>query len=59
MRLREEGPAITGIVLLTPRTYFPDLLDRLEEARAAANKVDWRLYDVEVVARRSGAERDG
>lgn len=51
LRLREEGVAITGVALVTPRPGTADLPERLEQARRAVEKAHWRLYDVQVVPR--------
>jgi cation diffusion facilitator family transporter len=52
VRLREDGDVLTGEAFVVPRNES-QLLDRLKEARAVANAVDWRLHDVSIVAVRS------
>ena len=49
LRLREEGPAITGLVLLVPRSGTEGLIGRLQDAHEVLHGVSWRLYDVELV----------
>jgi len=52
VRLREHGDMLIGEAFVQPRDDG-DLLDRLDEARAAATSVDWRLHDINVVPVRS------
>src|SRR5215217_2923626 len=52
VRLREDGDALTGEAFVVPRNES-QLLDRLKEARAVANSVDWRLHDINIVAVRN------
>ena len=52
VRLREDGDVLTGEAFVVPRNES-QLLDRLKEARAVANAVDWRLHDINIVAVRS------
>jgi divalent metal cation (Fe/Co/Zn/Cd) transporter len=51
-RLREDGDVLTGEVFVVPQDE-QSLLDRLQQATDVAHKVDWRLYDVNVVPVRS------
>ncbi|MDQ3818807.1 MAG: cation transporter [Acidobacteriota bacterium] len=52
VRLREDGDVLTGEAFVVPRDEN-GLLDRLKQASDVANAVDWRLYDVNIVAVRS------
>ena len=52
VRLREDGDVLTGEAFIVPRDEN-GLLDRLRQASDVANAVDWRLYDVNIVAVRS------
>jgi cation diffusion facilitator family transporter len=51
-RLREDGDVLTGEIFVVPQDE-QSLLDRLQQATDVAHKVDWRLYDVNVVPVRS------
>ncbi len=52
VRLREDGDILTGEAFVQPRDGG-DLLAHLDEAKAVANSVDWRLHDVNIVPVRS------
>ena len=52
VRLREDGDILTGEAFIVPRDE-KGLLDRLKQASDVVNAVDWRLYDVNIVAVRS------
>ena len=52
VRLREDGDILTGEAFVVPRDE-KGLLDRLKQASDVVNAVDWRLYDVNIVAVRS------
>ncbi|HKC65281.1 MAG TPA: cation transporter [Pyrinomonadaceae bacterium] len=52
VRLREDGDILTGEAFVVPRDET-GLLDRLKQASDVAHAVDWRLYDVNIVAVRS------
>ena len=51
-RLREDGDVLTGEIFVVPRDE-QSLMDRLQQATDVAHRVDWRLYDVNVVPVRS------
>jgi cation diffusion facilitator family transporter len=57
VRLREDSDVISGEVFVVPRDESK-LIDKIEEATRVACAVDWRLYDISVVAVRS-LERNG
>jgi cation diffusion facilitator family transporter len=52
VRLREDGDLLTGEAFVVPRTE-ENLLEKLKQARDRAHSLDWRLYDVNIVAVRS------
>jgi cation diffusion facilitator family transporter len=47
VRLREHGRVLTGDVFVVPRTEHK-LVERIEEASATLEKLDWRLHDLTV-----------
>jgi cation diffusion facilitator family transporter len=52
VRLREDGDLLTGEAFVVPRDES-NLLDRLKQASELATSLDWRLYDINIVAVRS------
>lgn len=52
VRLREDGDVLTGEAFVVPNDES-NLLDRLKQASELANSLDWRLYDINIVAVRS------
>ena len=48
VRLREDGDVLTGEAFVVPRDE-DDLLAKVEDARAVAHEVDWRLHEVVIV----------
>lgn len=52
MRMREEGPVLSGELFITPVQGTHDLMTRLPEAEAAARAVHWRVYDIVAAPRR-------
>jgi cation diffusion facilitator family transporter len=52
VRLREDGDVLTGEAFVVPRDES-NLLDRLKQASDLATSLDWRLYDINIVAVRS------
>ena len=57
VRLREDGDVLTGEAFVVPRDEN-NLLDRLKQASDVATSVDWRLFDVSIVAVRSIEQKD-
>jgi hypothetical protein len=55
VRLREHGRVLTGDVFVVPKTE-ENLVERIEQASAELEKLDWRLHDLRVtpVARIDG-----
>ena len=51
-RLREDGDVLTGEVFVVPQDE-QSMFDRLQQAADVTHRVDWRVYDVNVVPVRS------